>query len=473
VSQRFQIEDLVDQDNSGVVFRALDTKAGGQVALRRFFPFGGKGGGLDTEEQIAYGLAIQRLAGVSHTALRSVISGGCDPVDGMPFVATEWIEGTPLQALVERGPIALGQVVELLLQILEVCQFLSESLGEVVMWVDTNLNTIVIGAVERGRRITFWFAPERLLGSSDHECVLSPIITLAEAVIDRSGKVAPSQVGMGLDRWLKWLRGASTTTSFLEAREMLVSCVGVNSAAPTKHLAHQTARSVIASHRKKSSKMPAVAVAALVLLALGAGSWFLVKKNEMTLGKAEKIAVSDARIISPQPEVALVGRSKQQDAEPTTASVETVVSKPGRDISPEEASRRATELLAARQDSERELQARRSEIQQRGGIFEVGDHALLLEQKNAEVRLRGQVTGVQFSDKGKGATLYVDFLKSDSRFGVRGFVRREDLNGALSLASLENFVGKTIQVRGKVTTPTSRSRPEIEIRNFDSIQEVR
>jgi hypothetical protein len=56
---------------------------------------------------------------------------------------------------------------------------------------------------------------------------------------------------------------------------------------------------------------------------------------------------------------------------------------------------------------------------------------------------------------------------------VRGFVRREDLNGALSLASLENFVGKTIQVRGKVTTPTSRSRPEIEIRNFDSIQEVR
>lgn len=473
MSQRFQIEDLVDQDNSGVVFRALDTRAGGEVALRRFFPFGGKGGGLDKGEQIAYGLAIQRLAGVSHTALRSVISGGCDPVDAMPWVATEWVDGMTVQVLIERGPIAEGQVVELMQQILEVCQFLSKALGEEVMWVDTNLNTIVIGAAGCGRGITFWVGPERLLGSSDQQCNFTSIITLAEEVIDRSGKVAPSPVGVGLDRWLKWLRGASGTTSFQEAREMLVSCVGVSPAAPTKHLVHQAARPVVAARKKKSSRMPVVVVACLVLLALGVGGWFLVRRNEITLGKAEETAVSQAKTISPQPEVALVGLSKQQDVGSKTASVETVVSKPGRDRSPAEASQRATELLAARQDSERDLQARRAEIQKRGGIFEVGDDALLLEQKNSEVQLRGQVTGVQFSDKGKGATLYMDFLKSDSRSGVRGFVMRADLNGAMSLALLENLVGKTIQLRGKVSTPTSRSRPEIEIKNFDSIQEVR
>ena len=473
MSQRFQIEDLVDQDHSGVVFRAMDTRAGGQVALRRFFPFGGKGGGLDSAEQTAYGLAIQRFAGVSHTALRSVISGGCDPVDAMPWVATEWVDGMPLQVLIERGPIAEGQVIELLLQVLEVCQFLSKTLGEEMMWVDTNLNTIVIGATGCGRGTTFWVAPDRFLGSRDRQCIFSPIITMAEAVMDRSGKVASGQTSAGLDRWLKWLRGASATTSFQEAREMLVTCVGVSPAAPTKHLAHQTARPVTVSRKKRSSKMPLVAAAFLVLLALGVGGWLLVKKNETTLGKAEESAALAVKTISPLPEVALVGLSKREDFESTTASVQTAVSVHGREIGPEEAGQRAAELLAVRQNSDRAVQARRLEIQKRGGIYEVGDHALLLEQKNAEIRLLGQVACVQFSDNGKGATLYMDFLKSDSHEGVRGFVMRKDLNEAMNLAALERLVGKNIQLRGKVSTPTSRNRPEIEIADFDSIQEVK
>ncbi|MCU0753383.1 MAG: hypothetical protein MUC40_10260, partial [Akkermansiaceae bacterium] len=58
---RFQIEDLILQDATGVVFRAIDTQTGLPVAVRRFFPFGAEGGGLQPDEITAYHIAIGRL----------------------------------------------------------------------------------------------------------------------------------------------------------------------------------------------------------------------------------------------------------------------------------------------------------------------------------------------------------------------------------------------------------------------------
>jgi hypothetical protein len=91
--KRFEIEDIVDQDASGVVFRAVDSSTGREVALRRFFPFGPDGGGLEGDEQLAYGNAVEILTGLQHPGLRAVVGGGCDSVDGLPFIATEWIDG--------------------------------------------------------------------------------------------------------------------------------------------------------------------------------------------------------------------------------------------------------------------------------------------------------------------------------------------------------------------------------------------
>ena len=119
VTQRFKIEDLIVQDASGVVFRALDGETGTMVALRRFFPFGASGGGLMEDEQTAYNIALGRLAGLHHPALRSVVCGGCDPVDGMPFIATEWVEGDALEMILEQGPLTVDATLELLQQALD------------------------------------------------------------------------------------------------------------------------------------------------------------------------------------------------------------------------------------------------------------------------------------------------------------------------------------------------------------------
>lgn len=474
MSQRFQIEDLVVQDNSGVVFRALDTQTGKQVALRRFFPFGGRGGGLDAEERIAYGVAVERFAGVSHPALRSVICGGCDPIDGMPFIATEWVEGMRLQTVIDRAPVAPDEAVKLLLQALEVCQFLSQSLKEQAVWIETDLQAIVIGAVGSGRETTFWVAPLRLLETRACLCTFGSIITLTEELTSWNGKTASEQVAVGLESWLKWLRGANPTTSLHEVREMLISRVGKKSSAPTKHLVHQTARLVTVSKRQKESpKILRMALGFFTLLAVGFGGWVLVKKNDATLAKAYVEAAPAVKTAVLVADIPPVESPEQNNLEITTTSAETSGSVTTHSISPEQASLRAGELLLAQQNSEREIHARRLEIQKRGGVFEVRDGKLLLEQKNAEVRLRGQVNDVQFSDKGKGATLYLEFANSDSRDGVRGFVMRKNLGGAMDLVALQKLVGKHILLRGKVGTPTSRTRPEIEIKDFDAIQEVK
>ncbi len=163
VSKRFHIEDLIVQDASGVVFRAVDTESSSPVAVRRFFPFGPEGGGLHEEEQAAYGVAIKRLAGLSHPALRSVICGGCDPVDGMPFIVTEWVDGESLRPLVDEAPLSVENATELITQALEVCELLSLVLAEDAVWVETDLQSIVLGKDQSGRRFTFWISPLKWL----------------------------------------------------------------------------------------------------------------------------------------------------------------------------------------------------------------------------------------------------------------------------------------------------------------------
>lgn len=301
MSQRFQIEDLVVQDASGVVFRALDTETNQQVALRRFFPFGAKGGGLDAEEQIAYNIAVERLSAVSHPSLRAVIGGGCDPIDGMPFIATEWIEGTRLQSYVDRGPLTPDEATNLLTEALEVCQLLSEVLAEEAVWVETGLQAIVVGAEGTGRGITFWIAPLKWLGKNDSQRGLVSIIALTEAIMGWNGKTIPDQAGRGLGEWLKWLRGAARTASLHEAREMLAASIGGEPPVSTRHLLRKATRpSGLGKETRKSPGVRFAVIGCAVLAATALGGWALVQRNSMASKKAE-IAVSPATEAAEKP----------------------------------------------------------------------------------------------------------------------------------------------------------------------------
>lgn len=263
------------QDASGVVFRALDTETQEFVALRRFFPSGADGGGLNTEQQNAYQLTVSQLAAVSHPALRSIISGDCDPIDGMPYIATEWIEGSRLSTCLEHGPITPEEVTHLLIQALEVSQILSAVLGQEGIWIETGLEAIVIGAENTGRNVTFWIAPQKWLGENDSRRGLECIIELTETLMGWHGKTVSETAGKGLGRWLKWLRGAKGKTNLQEVREMLASATGDGSAASATRLF----RDAFQSKKSGKSRWVWAIIIGLVLLAALA-SWAALDKRQ-------------------------------------------------------------------------------------------------------------------------------------------------------------------------------------------------
>ena len=278
--QRFHIEDLIAQDSSGVVFRALDTKTGQPVAVRRFFPFGMDGGGLNAAEQPAYRRALGRLASLNHPALRAVIAGGCDPVDGMPFIATEWIEGAPLQALIAHEPLPAPVATELLTAMLEVCELLSDRLGEEGLWVETDLQTIILGSQRSGRRFTFWISPLTWLGEAQKSCGLTALITLTENLLGWQDRPVSARAGGGLGGWLNWLRHASLTASLHEARAALAAAVVAAPPYATRHLVIQPAQRPMPVPAPAPAHGLWVVNLGLAGVATALGGWLFVHQHE-------------------------------------------------------------------------------------------------------------------------------------------------------------------------------------------------
>lgn len=203
---RFEIEDIISQDNRGIVFCAHDSERGHTVALRRFFPFGQDGGGLSEEESAAFVIAAQRLDGVEHDALRSVIAGAVDPIDGMPYIVAEWIDGAPLETILTGGKLEAQQVMELLRLALEVSLTLSEALGEESVWVETEADSIFVGSKDSCRGYVFWLSPFKWLGAEFGSRKLSALVDLGERLAGWKGKLIGDSAGSGLGGWLKWMR---------------------------------------------------------------------------------------------------------------------------------------------------------------------------------------------------------------------------------------------------------------------------
>jgi len=289
VIQRFTLQDLVAQNESGVFYHAMDTTTAQDVGIRRFCPFGHDGGGLDAEEQTAYAIAIDRLAGVRHPAMRSIICGGCDPIDQMPFIVTEWIEGFSLRSYTIHESLKPPDAILILTHALEVCEVLSEIFAEEAVWIETDLDSIIIGKEGSGRGATFWISPLKWLGGPQrHEPGLAGLIQLTEEIMHWSGVDVLDHAGGGLGAWLKWLRKASATATLGQAREMLSAAVGVEPPQSVKKLVRKATLP-----QKKLTKLPqkkpafewgwVVAVLVLLLCAAGA-AWWLHSQGRLKLG---------------------------------------------------------------------------------------------------------------------------------------------------------------------------------------------
>lgn len=450
--QRFQIEDLVVQDASGVIFRALDLETGKVVALRRFFPFGADGGGLHEEEQTAYTIAVSRLAGLSHPALRSVVCGGCDPVDGMPFIATEWIEGVTLESTLENGPLEAAAAVYLVTQALEVSELLSHVLAEEAVWVETDLQTIIVGSEESGRGFTFWISPLKWLGRDERTRGLDSIVSLTEDVMGWKGRIVNDHAGRGLGGWVKWLTTVSGTISLLEARESLAASVGADPPPSAKNLVVKaTTRPLVrpaASIKSHSSKTPLIAAFLLSLAVAGLGAFMWMRHSAPetpaalpdNLSEISKTAARSRPAAKPKPEPVATAAPATTDAPSTEGA------------SADDITRRAEELQARlrAQDQEQEaiLKTQQSAAEQQGGVILWNQRELLLAHEDKIVTISGKPTHVEPS--GSGNTIYLIFGSKGEGSYFRAGMEVKTSTKEEVIQSLGAFTNKDLKITGEI-----------------------
>ena len=275
---RFEIEDIVSQDKRGIVFRAHDLERGHTVALRRFFPFGQDGGGLMEDEADAFRIAAHRLLGVTHPSLRSVFSGAVDPIDEMPYIVAEWVDGAKLADVLAGENLDPRLIIQLLRLALEVSLSLSEILGEEAVWVETETGSIFVGSEESGKGYVFWLSPYKWLGAEFGSRKLAALVDLGEHLAGWKGKIIGDKAGYGLGGWLKWMKN-NPDASLTQALESLpISTTSdVAPLTPRPSFAAPVASAPAVSVKQPPSIAPLLIAAPLgLLLALGGLAYFRI-----------------------------------------------------------------------------------------------------------------------------------------------------------------------------------------------------
>lgn len=448
VSERFQIQEIVAQDELGIQFRAIDTTSGTQVGLRRFFPFGRDGGGLEAHEREEYQRGVVEMCALKHPALQTVLGGGCDPVDGIPYLVSEWVDGETLSALLKHGEFEPDAVVEVMDRALQLCEAISAKLGMEAMWLDTAPRMVVLDRQHAERGFTFGISPARwLVGSRERRSML-PLIWLAETMMGWQGRLLGDQAGRGLGTWIKWLRANGLVATLSDARRMLANmtapqptATGVAasqapatfiasdheypSAAPTGPLTTepQATRPAVESIPDRHLKRLLIWVAILAVL-VGLAAWWVVTHPRTASQPAGS---------GPQ----LTGDAKR------LAEVNALAA-----------------ALAERSNASDVI------------VFKAGETQEILNEKDHTITVEGVVKRVKPSKS--GATLYLEFGGDDQPEMVRGRVTVKNVGEELSEAVLNKWVGKRVRITGilKVVKLKDRSRPELLVEDGGSIKEV-
>lgn len=448
--QRYYLEDLIAQDASGVVFRAMDRKTGAMVAVQRFFPFGATGGGLLAHEQETYDAAVRQLATLHHPSLRTILCGGCDPIDGIPFVVTEWIEGPSLQTMIDQGPLTEEVATELILQILDLCERLSDTLAKEAVWVETHLPSIIAGNPQSHRPFTFGISPLKWQSRKLATRELESIITLTEEIMGWHDKNVHGHAG-SLAAWLHWLRHAAPTTSLHEAHEALAATTAAAAAhataataataaaaahaataaaaaaasnphPPAKKIVGHASRPLVMATKPRRSKSLRWLNFALVILAVGLGTWFFTHQQ----------AKRPAQAIAQEPPTA---NPIKQKAEITAAPSATRLADDQRALAHK-----------AEKQKERTLADQKYAASKNGGVIPWSSRELIAYCEDKEVVVEGVLLDVSCDQK----RISLLFSKPPQKTDPRGVVLRKSSDAELSAEKLMTLIGKKVRLHGIV-----------------------
>ena len=442
MTNRYEILDILTQDGSGVSFHATDRESGKEVVLRRFFPFGPDGGGLEAEEREAYEMGVTRLKSISHSALRSVIDGGTDPVDGMPFLVTEWIDGEKLSDRLREGPLSSESVRGLADLAFEASRILSEAFGEEAIWVETDPSTIIVSEENPERQVTFWICPIRWLGDPSARSNLKPLLEMVEELAGWRGQMISRSSGAGLGAWVKTLRDEPNVWTLAQAKAALhepATIVAASAAQAATQAAAAPAPQQQVVFVNRGVVWPWVLACSLALSAAGVLAWKQFKPPETTVAStpAEAPSISEspsAPTPPPEPSPEIVATEE----EPATPAPKPKPSPP----KPAAASAKETQLEA--------MNRRAAEM-----AAQAEDNALITLGEKATIE--GTITSIQSSQTGKSK--YFQFKTAKGGQLLWAMFRVSDWDD-FDLSTLESFDGKKASFTGR-WAPESSSRKTV------------
>lgn len=423
MKERFQIEDLMSQGPGGIVFRATDAESGRMVALRRYFPFGKGCGGLDEDARTAYAQSLDGLSSLKHESLRQVLGGGCDEVDHLPFIATEWVDGETIEMLVARSLLDLDDVAHLLKGALDATLWLSQIFQKESLWIETELSTVILRDSGKPRDFTFWISPVKWLGVSGPDHDLKLLAGFASQLLQGLPRAMGDARHAGLVRWIEWLRTAPKSATLTQARDKLALHLQSSAQAPIRKAPPANGKPVAA--RKPRRKVAAMLWVNLFLL-IG------------TLGLAH-----------------YAYEVKQTRAE-SRKSASNADSKPKKTSKKKSAPR--TEIVAGANESAKDE------------VIAWDNNNKLMENIRRQVIVEGPAGRIDQSKSGK--TLYFVFNGGDKPDSARVGIRLGKESPDRVKSELSSFVGKKIRAQGVVKKEMQGdlSSPAIMINDVSAIQ---
>lgn len=271
-----------------MVFRSQDPSSGKKIALRKYIHLDDDEHGLQPGSALAYQVAIGRLTKVRHPSLRQIVSGGCDPTDGIPYIAAQWIDVNPLQWVLKDAYLSVEVATVLLSQLLEVSELLSQVLAEDGIWVETEAASISLTSEPTGTRFIFWASPLKAFGSGGAENDLNALIDLTEKIMGWKGREVDEREGGHLHAWLNWLKQDAdhADTSVREVREMLAASAGVEPPPPIAALVTECTRKrsllekwpTLSLPRIRAPKMPLFVLLSVMFIIEAAAGWLWLRK---------------------------------------------------------------------------------------------------------------------------------------------------------------------------------------------------
>ncbi|MFK7851587.1 MAG: hypothetical protein AB8D78_11465 [Akkermansiaceae bacterium] len=461
---RFELEDIVAQSNDGIIYRALDTKSGKAIAIHRFFPFGQNNGGLVGDETAAFEAACERLSNAKHHSLRSVLGGGVDPIDQIPYLVIEWIDGIPLKTLLADEVLEPALVIDILRLTLETSIAISEIFEEEAIWVNTDIESIIVGSEEGGRGFTFCISPRKWLGTNPKDKDLKCIVELGEKLIGWKGRLVSDRSGFGLGGWFKVLK-RNPETKLADALNSLQALV---ENAPIQSEDRSFANTITPlKKKKKGPSKRTLAAVAIFAASIPASLLFYLHKTaevpKIDLGYVEQ-------------EISTANDLKKADPQNSLETVNTPTKKPSHAMeSVPVVERRSAKVVTADKEKvpqKKEPQGYQSEIllweMVKPGNFKLVDKKTFHRYPPAKrVKMKGKLISTNLSSDGNN--VYFNFGDQNQKDLIRGVVRRKYFDGKFELKTFDKFKGKVITLNGRIASRTEGRPPVIKIVSLKEI----